>query len=132
MSTATTPDKKPISFNFSDRIIEEIAAFCLSKSIKPAVFIGETVKEYAEDTDKLARAITVRILNAQVNSKKEKELCRSTTYRIPNEAVATLRQLAKSIDMTFDGLTRIIVEDKLHAQTLTSSLEAVLISPKPC
>ncbi len=102
----------PVTFMIPDRVIGDISDFCISKNVKVSEFFRETVSEYAHDVKKIADAVATKVL-CSVSSDSEPQNLRRVTHRIEAEDTAQLRKVARNSDMSFEGLMRIIAEDKI-------------------
>lgn len=100
-----------VNFNLPKRTIDMINEYCNAKHIKLAVFVGATLSEYVTDRLKLANAVAKRILNGGADT--ESDMLRSS-HRVQEIPLRSLREIARSSYLPFDGLTRIIFEDKLN------------------
>lgn len=101
----------PVSLNLPRRTIDQIKKYCEEAHIKPVQFLTDTLNEYTRDISKLANAVAFKILSSDPS--EELDISR-ITQRIPQEACNKLREIAKSSHLTFDGLTRIIFEDRIR------------------
>lgn len=101
----------PVVFNLPERTIGEIEEYCNRKFIQKPEFIRDTMDEYCADKVKLANAVSRRILEDE--GPEDYKIGRITN-RISSNCCKTLRALAKRCYLTFDGLTRIIFDDKLR------------------
>ena len=105
--------QKPVNFNLPDRVIGAVSNYCMGGGLKAPDFFRATVKEYTHDLKKLADAVSSRVLSSL--SAAHDDQIRRVTHRVEVEDISLLRRIAKNADMTFEGMTRIIIEDKINS-----------------
>jgi len=105
----------PVGFNLPERTIEMISDYCAKNSLRTAEFVSNAMTEYKEDPSKLVDAVSKRINKAisEAGQGLEEESTKRTAYRFNPETCYWLRDVAKRTTLPFDGLARIILDDKL-------------------
>jgi hypothetical protein len=100
---------QPVKFSLPERTIGMLKEYCKKNRIKPSSFVESVLIEYTMDKAKLAAAVAKRILTG--SPVVDRTL--NCTHRVDPAPVRALRDIAHSADLSFDGLTRIVFEDKL-------------------
>jgi len=100
-----------VSMNLPQKTHDRIAAYCAEHSITPTKFMVDALSEY--QGERLIEAVRYRIEHADLFDVDMVDI-RRTSYRMPPEPPQKLREFAKRTHLTFDGLTRIILDDKLE------------------
>lgn len=101
----------PVTLCIPARLNDLMADYCKENKLKDIDFLNEVITEYSDDTSKITGAVQGRltvggVVNLGAIDRRSK--------RVSLQACSRLREIAKTTDIGFDSLTRLILADKFE------------------
>ena len=104
-------DSNPITLCIPARLNDLMAAYCKENKRKDVDFLNEVITEYSEDTSKITGAVQGRLTIGGVVDLGTMD---RRPKRVSYDVCSRLREIAKTTDIGFDALTRLILADKFE------------------